>query len=374
MKTKEDILIKFKKVHGDEYDYSNMKFENRLIKVDIECKTHGLFRQTPAAHISGQGCPECAKSKRAISKRVSFDDFILRANKIHGDKFIYDKKSYCGIESVLNISCPIHGEFTQVGKTHLKSNGCPKCGNESTSNKLSLTIEEFVERAIEVHGDKFDYDKVVYSNNRTPVIITCREHGDFLQKPNYHLSGNGCPTCGGTKSLTTQYFIEKSNFIHENSYDYSKVYYQGNKKKVIIICSIHGEFEQSPSHHMRGSGCPHCKESKGEKLIAKILKEKNITFVRQKRFSDCKNKAVLPFDFYLPEYNACIEFDGEHHFKPWRLKDCKKAELKLERIKENDNIKTFFCELNKIKLLRIKFDEEIEVEINAFLNECKQKN
>ena len=160
MYTKEDILIKFKEVHGDEYDYSNMIYKNRLTKIEIVCKEHGQFTQTPAAHISGQGCPECAKSKRAKGKRISFEEFISRAKKAHGDKFSYDEKSYSGIESPLKIICSSHGEFTQVGKTHLKSHGCPKCGNDSAFKKLSLSKEDFVEKAIEIHGNKFLYDNL----------------------------------------------------------------------------------------------------------------------------------------------------------------------------------------------------------------------
>lgn len=368
MYTKKDILIKFNDVHDNEYDYSNVDYKNRKTKVEIVCQEHGSFHQTPAAHISGQGCPECGKIKRAIGKRVSFEEFKARAKKVHGDKFSYDENSYIGIESPLSIKCPIHGLFFQVGKTHLKSHGCPDCGNLSISNKLSLSNEEFISKAKKVHGDKFCYNKVIYFNNRTDVIITCKSHGDFNQKPNYHLLGNGCPTCGGTKKLTNEDFVLKSKMVHEDKYDYSHVDYNGNKLKVKITCPIHGEFMQSPSHHMMGCGCPSCNESKGEKLISKILKEKNIIFVRQKKFPDCKNKAILPFDFYLPDYNTCIEFDGIQHFEPWRLSDSEKAQSKLDKIKENDNIKNLFCKSNKINLLRIRFDENIEIKLNTFLN------
>ena len=148
--------------------------------------------------------------------------------------------------------------------------------------------------------------------------------------------------------------------------------YQGNKKKIKIICPTHGAFLQSPSHHMMGSGCPNCNESKGEKLISEILKEKSVTFVRQKRFDECKNKAVLPFDFYLPDYNTCIEFDGDQHFHPWRMKDLEVALLKLSKIQKNDEIKTAFCQANNIQLIRIKFDENINEKLDTFLNGNKQ--
>jgi len=366
-----DILIKFKKVHNDEYDYSKVNYKNRLSKVDILCRVHGKFSQTPAAHLSGQGCPECGKLKRIISKRISFEEFILRTKEKHGDKFIYDKNSYIDIESPCIIECPEHGEFKQSPRSHLKSLGCPKCGNDSTSRKLSLTQHEFLDRAHSVHGNKYSYDKSKYTNNRSTIIITCHKHGDFSQRPNYHLLGNGCPECGGTRKLSIEEFIQRSSLIHENKYDYSKSDLINSKKKVLIICSEHGEFMQSPSHHMKGIGCPVCNESKGEKLIAKILKEKSVNFVRQKRFRDCKNKAVLPFDFYLTDYNTCIEFDGEQHFFLWRMKDTNKAKEKLKKIQINDSIKTKFCKNREINLLRIKFDENIENKLKELFDEYK---
>jgi Zn finger protein HypA/HybF involved in hydrogenase expression len=362
-----DILIKFKKVHGELYDYSYVDYKDRLTKVAIGCKVHGEFLQTTAAHISGQGCPECGKIKRRIGKRITFDDFLIRAKDKHGNKFSYNKESYVDIEKAFVIVCPNHGEFTQSPKTHIKSHGCPRCGNNSASHKLSLTRQEFVDKTISVHGDKFIYDKVKYINNRTPIIITCKFHGDFNQKPNYHLSGNGCPKCGGTSKLSLEGFIDRSNLIHDFKYDYSKSELINSKKKVKIICLKHGEFMQSPSHHMMGSGCPTCNESKGEKLVAKILKEKSVNFVRQKRFKYCKNKAVLPFDFYLPDLNVLIEFDGAQHFYPWRLKDTEVAKLKLKKTQENDLIKTEFCKKNEIKLLRIRFDENVKNKLDKLL-------
>lgn len=191
MYTTEIIKIKFNEIHKGEYDYSRVIYKNRITKVSIICKSHGLFEQTPSAHISGQGCPECAKTKRILGKRIPFEEFVLRAKNIHGDKFYYDESSYCGIESPLKITCPNHGEYTQIGKTHLNSYGCPDCGNKSTSKKLSLSKEEFIRRSEKVHGKKYSYDKVVYYNNRVNVIIICNKHGDFSQKPNYHLMGNG---------------------------------------------------------------------------------------------------------------------------------------------------------------------------------------
>lgn len=127
-----------------------------------------------------------------------------------------------------------------------------------------LTKEEFIERARAQHGDKYIYDKAVYINNQTKVIITCPKHGDFLQTPCNHIKGRGCPACGREKisrlrSFTLDDFIKKARGIHGLTYDYSKVTFIDTQTKVIITCPIHGDFEQRPNDHTTGGcGCPTC--------------------------------------------------------------------------------------------------------------------
>lgn len=143
-----------------------------------------------------------------------------------------------------------------------------------------VTTEQFIENARKVHGDKYDYSKVIYEHSKKDVIIICPIHGEFSMRPNNHLNGQGCPNCGGTKKLTKEAFIEKSKLVHGNKYDYSKVTYENNKKQVIIICPKHGEFKISPNHHMRGVGCKKCHF---EKLS-------NLYTMQQKEFVERANK------------------------------------------------------------------------------------
>jgi hypothetical protein len=124
--------------------------------------------------------------------------------------------------------------------------------------------EQFIENAIEVHGDKYDYSKVIYKNCDTKIIITCKEHGEFLQTPYKHLLPQGCRKCGNNRTSnqqrdTKEKFISKSIIIHGESYDYSKVEYKNSRIKVIIICKEHGEYLQQPYNHLQGNGCPNCR-------------------------------------------------------------------------------------------------------------------
>jgi len=162
--------------------------------------------------------------------------------------------------------------------------------------------------------NKYDYSLVEYKNAHIKVKIVCIEHGVFEQTPNNHLQGNGCPKCNGGILKTKNDFIKKSKMVHHSKYDYLLVEYKNMRTNVKIVCPIHGVFEQRPSHHVDGVGCPHCNESKGEREIENYLKLKKIVFIRQKTFKKCKNKRELPFDFYLPEYNLCVEYDGRQHY------------------------------------------------------------
>lgn len=126
-----------------------------------------------------------------------------------------------------------------------------------------MTTEEFINKAISKHGDKYEYSKVVYTRSTDKVTIVCKAHGEFLQTPHKHNQGDGCPKCGIERikekaAGTLHNFLDRATKKHGTTYDYSKVVYTTAKSKVTIICSIHGEFEQTPDTHTRGSGCPKC--------------------------------------------------------------------------------------------------------------------
>jgi very-short-patch-repair endonuclease len=207
----------------------------------------------------------------------------------------------------------------------------------------------FIDRAKIIHGDKYDYTLSVYVKAKSKVKIICPIHGIFEQTPNNHvLGGYGCNQCSYLSS--TKDFIKKATKIHGNKYNYSQVDYKNNKTHIKIICHKHGEFMQEPRNHLSGYGCSICKESAGELRISSILEKLHIKFIRQKSFSNCIRQKKLLFDFYLPEYNICIEYDGRQHFEEIELFGGKEY---LKLLQESDKIKNTYCKNNKIKLLRI---------------------
>ena len=209
-----------------------------------------------------------------------------------------------------------------------------------------MDTKEFIEKAKKVHGEKYNYSKVKYVNTMTKVCIICPIHGEFLQTPNKHLSGNNCPKCSHQSYLhTTDSFIKEAKKIHGDKYDYSKVNYINSHTKVCIICKEHGEFWQTPNAHLRGKGCKSCRESHLEREIRVVLSDNNIMFLIGKHF-DWLGKQHL--DFYLPEYNIAIECQGEQHFIKANKFNRKKT---LNEIISQDVLKNNLCKENNIKLL-----------------------
>jgi superfamily II DNA or RNA helicase len=245
-KTTIQFIKEAKVIHGNKYDYSKTKYDGAHKKVTIICKEHGEFEQVPISHLKGMGCSSCAGRNRTT------EEFIKEAKKVHGNKYDYSKTKYKGSHTKMTFICPIHGEFKQIRNDHLKGHGCPKCLGK---NK---TTEEFITQAKKIHGDKYDYSKVKYINSQKKVIIICLKHGEFKQAPNKHLQNRGCERCVRRVMNSTADFIKEAKKIHGNKYDYSKVMYVNSQTKITIICKEHGEFKQIANSHILGMGCRKC--------------------------------------------------------------------------------------------------------------------
>jgi hypothetical protein len=340
--TTDKFIQKSKLVHSDKYDYSLVDYVNRKTKVKIICQEHGIFEQIAADHINGHGCRKCLS--------YSKQEFILLGNNIHNNKYDYSLIEIINNQTKIEIVCLKHGIFKQTPYNHLGGRGCPKCVGR---NKTTIDL---INELIEIHGDKYDYSLVDYVDSYSKIKIICQEHGQFEQTSRNHLTGSGCPKCIG-RNKTSDEFVLEAKSIHGDKYDYSNCEYIDTKNKIKIICTKHGVFEQKPTYHLDGTGCPICKESKGEREIRNFLTENNIEFIPQYKFGDCKNIKLLPFDFYLPDYNTCIEFNGRQHYEPLEhfggIINFKKQQI-------NDKIKNDYCKSNNISLITIRYDEKVK--------------
>lgn len=286
---------------------------------------------------------------------MNTENFIKKAKSIHGNEYDYSKTIYKGSHEKIIVTCKIHGDFLTTPANHTSKHNqckCPKCSNRF------MNKEYFIEKAKEIHGNKYDYSKVEYINTSTKVCIICPIHGEFWQRPNDHLNGRGCNKCG-KESLREQFsnkktFIEKAKKIHGNKYDYSKVNYINAKTKVCIICPEHGEFWQTPDSHLRGRGCQLCNSfKKSVDEISDFLQKNGIIFDREKNFEWLGKQRL---DFYIPKYNIAIEYQGEQHFKPIKYFG---GEKRFKDRTERDERKLKKCIENGVKILYITFVKNI---------------
>lgn len=187
----------------------------------------------------------------------TLDQFICDSTRVHGARYDYRLVEYKNIKTKVKIICREHGIFEMRPGDHIHSQqGCRFCANETKN----LTTAEFVYKSTVVHGLTYDYSLVKYIHTKHPVTIVCVQHGPFLQKPNDHLRGTKCPSCAPNAAHTVEQFIEKALAIHGQTYDYTRVVYGGVKHKVDIVCNTHGAFKQTPDAHINQTqGCPKCR-------------------------------------------------------------------------------------------------------------------
>ena len=203
------VIERFRKIHGDRYDYSLVEYKNMNTPVSIICNIHGIFTQTPHNHLKGNNCPICAKEENANRKRMSIGTFIERARKIHGDKYDYSQVEYKNNRTKVFIICPIHGGFWQMPCEHLKGSGCKQCALEYTAElRKKKSKIEFESRANKIHHNKYIYDISTYNGNEELITIYCPIHGQFTQRVHDHLQGCGCPKCGLKLSKAEDEIIE----------------------------------------------------------------------------------------------------------------------------------------------------------------------
>ena len=230
--------------------------------------------------------------------KITTELFIEKAKLIHGDKYDYSKVEYKGRHEKINIICKKHEEFIQEAGSHLRGYGCKLCTEKTREYKLKFNTKEFIQKAIKIHGDRYDYSKVNYQGINKKIIIICKIHGEFLQNSSKHLQGSNCKKCiiECMKSNNKE-FIEKSKLKHGNIYDYSKVNYQGNNKKIIIICKIHGEFKQTPASHLKGSNCQTCSgnnKSNTQEFIKKSIQKHGDKYdYSLVDYKNCESKVII---------------------------------------------------------------------------------
>ena len=344
--TTEFFIRKSKEIFGeDTYSYEKTVFNNSGDDVIITCKKHGDFTKQASAHIhQKQGCPMCS---RGINNTA---EFILKAREIHGWKYDYSKVNFVDMSTKITVICPKHGEFDVLAGEHLKGCNCEKCVRESQKKPIEKFIKDakLAGRNISIIGD--------YRSMTEKTWFKCGICGkEWETTPNKIQNGHGCSYCNSGVKCTED-FIKRAKEIHGDRYNYSKVVYCGNTTPVTIICPEHGEFDISPiTFFNRTNPCKRCsRKSKMEHDIMLMLDARKIKYTNNKTFNGLGNRS---FDFYLDDYNTLIECQGIQHFE---ANDFFGGKEQFEKQKKSDQIKKVYAENNGMKILYFAYDTDYE--------------
>jgi|GEM_PF-1105460 len=364
--------------HGDKFDYSETKFDTLDGKIDFVCSKHGHQQMQARLHLGVAGCRECAmevkiellKFYKDQKQNAARANFKQKATKKHKGFYDYKNVNYINNSTLIEIICPIHGSFCQQPSNHLQGSGCEPCGVATRADKKRKSLEDFIAEAKIVHGDTYDYRDFEYVTSNTHGIIICSnpDHKPTLITPSHHLDGQGCSECGEEKrdkwrrssGHDTESWIAKARELHGDRYDYSQSEYTGYDCAITIECHEHGLFVLEPAHqHIeteRRRGCGECasRESTHSIAIGKWLTEKEYDFIKEWSHPECRDVKVLRFDYFLPDFNTCIEYDGDQHFKlgPWG-RDDEDIQYRFIMGRRRDAIKSLWCIDNSVRLIRV---------------------
>lgn len=328
------------------------------IKVLRRCNICGDVREVqPRSLMDGHGCTVCVARQRAKGKTKSHAQFVVEMKDVNPN--IIFLTEYKNNSAKIRCKCLIDGfEWEAVPHQLLENHGCPECYRKKANRRnedefLSELKERFPTVKLKSKfvrmGVKVDYECSVCGYKWSAIPDT------ILNNPN----SVGCPRCAGRSRVSEKEYIDRvkaSNDLVEYIGGFC-----GMDKHANFRCVKCGyEWHTIAVSILKGRACPHCRLSHGAIEIEKYLCDHGIVYEREYRFNDCKNERPLPFDFFLPTLNMCIEYDGEQHFMPIRFGKDETNERVKEKFaaqKVNDNIKTEYCRENNIDLVRIPYTD-----------------
>lgn len=341
-------------------------------KTPHRCKKHlVVWDISPDSALHGSGCKQCLREKIGNKNRKSEEDYIRELAVKNPTVELCD--TYIGNKIPVKHHCMIHDIYWDITPNNaLYGDGCKLCCRERIGNALRKTEEEYIAElaiknpTIKLRGKYVDTDTITKHYCESHKIL-------FSTRPARALQGCGCHKCHREKlpqcqpKPEDQYVRDLAN-IHPNII--LKGRYINSATPTLHECIIHQfEWEPSPSNLLARKGCPKCCESQGEKQITLWLREHDIFNTSQKRFEDCRDINTLPFDFYIPKLNVCIEYQGEQHYRPVNFGGISDEEAYSNFVKTqyHDEIKRNYCDENNINLICIPYWEDVDGYLNKNL-------
>lgn len=369
-KTREEYIEELKVKNPDIElvgDYINSK-----TKTPHRCKKHNvIWDVSPGYALQGSGCRMCLREKIGNALRKSEEKYVQELALNNPTIKLAGK--YINAKTPIDHYCEVHNITSKITPYNaLHGAGCVKCHFERISNQRRKTRDEYIlELSIKNPTVKLVGE---YINAKTPTEHYCEIHQvTWNISPSAALQGQGCQFCkneriGDALKKSEEQYIKELSIIHPNIV--LRGQYIGANIPTLHECLIHSyKWYPTPGNLLGGHGCPKCNESKGETQISLWLEQNKIINVPQKRFDDCCNTKPLPFDFYIPESNVCIEYQGEQHYRPVNFGGIsdKEAYNNFLKIQYHDEIKRNYCMENNIELICIPYWEDIDKYLNKNL-------
>lgn len=339
------------------------QYKNMTTKLLVKCNICGYkWMANPQPLLNGCGCPECAKIRVASKRRKSTDQFLDEIKALDIDITVLE--DYTNSNTPILCKCDKCGhKWMPTPSNLLSGHGCPACAGQV------LTNEVFLDRMHDAHPNIKVLDEYINSNTRIRVECLDSNCGYTWESLPYDLvHGKGCPECfrrmfAKLRSKSHEEFVKE--VTQSNSGVQVTGRYVNLKTKVETICVKCGRvWMANPSTLLKGHACPYCVESSGEVAVANALDSLNIKYERQKVFKDCCYKKPLRFDFYLPDFQTCIEYDGRQHFEPVTFGSCDEEQALKEyyATQSRDKVKDLYCKNNNMALLRIPYWEYNQID------------
>lgn len=358
IKWTEDIINEFV-TNESEYDFVEIvEYNGYYSKIIINCAKHGNITVTFANlknNVTRNRC-SCAKCVMESRREKLKLDYSAVKSTVENRGYELLSDEYKNNATNLHIKCLKCGYdfYMTYGNFSSQNQGCPKCAQLKRNEKNRYSYD-YVKNYIESSGE-YELLSDSYTNAHAKLRILCKKHNtEFLMTYHSFQQGRRCPTCGienRTDKLRHSYDYVK-NYIENNGDILLSDSYKNNLELLDIKCGKKGHIYKMPfGGYVSGHRCPCCNDSKGETEVATILESLNINYIPQHTFEDCKDIKRLRFDFYLPDFNTCIEFDGSQHYEP---SDFFGGEKDFIDRQKKDNIKNEYCLSNNIGLIRIPY-------------------
>lgn len=328
------------------YDLPIEDYKGARIKIKHTCRQGHIYSQVPDSHLSGVGCPICSGLKNKTP-----EEYIGECKKEGLDLPIED---YISISTKIKHKCRYGHIYLQRPHDHLNGQGCPIC-----RGKKKKTSKEYYNDCKE---KGYDLPIESYINSITKIKHKCKYGHIYEQRPNSNLRGIGCPICSGKKKKIPEEYL---NECRQKSYDLPIEEYKNSKTKINHRCNKGHIYKQTPSDHLRGIGCPICRESHGERFIRNYLNTHSIKYEAQKTFRGLKDKQPLSYDFYLPDHNILIEYQGIQHYE---MIDHFGGEEQFKNQQSHDTLKHSYAKDNGYKLVELYYTLDTQEKVNNYLN------